>query len=90
MTQWLRDLAALVQDSGSAPSTPMVVHNHLQLQCQNTLFWPLSVPKAHIHSYKEALKKQINEKSPLDMVVHSFNSSTKETVAGGISELEIS
>lgn len=29
MTQWLRDLAALAQDSGSVSSTPMVVHNHL-------------------------------------------------------------
>lgn len=31
MLQWLRALAALLEDQGSVPSTRMVGHNHLQL-----------------------------------------------------------
>ena len=45
MVDWLRTLAAIVEDPSSVPSTHMTVHNcNLSSQGSDTLFWPLWTP----------------------------------------------
>jgi hypothetical protein len=59
MTQELRNLAVLPEDSGSIPSTHIVAHSLLELQSQgsNALFWTLwalhhGVQNTHTHKIK--------------------------------------